>query len=129
MFITNRMTRIALISLIIGIVFSVRSAGLGAPEWTLLVFFAVLGFGAGSVQAYAIAKARQGAISPAARNLRVILSLAVLIALKIVIAASIVTHLQNTGTSLLIQICFSLFGLFLARGLMQPRSGAKSSAF
>lgn len=129
MLIANRTIRIAVISLIIGIVFSFRVAELGAPEWSLLGFFAVLGFCAGTVQAVAIAKAREGAISPAARNLRVVLSLAVLVALKIVIAASIITHLQNTGTSLLIQICFSLFGLFLARGLMQPRSSTKSSAF
>lgn len=124
----NRTIRIAMISLMLGIVFSFKSAGLGAKEWTLLVLFALLGFCVGTVQAHAIAKARQGAISGAARNLRVVLSLAVLIALKIVIAASIVSHLQNSGTSLLIQICFSLFGLFLARGLMLPGSGAKSTA-
>lgn len=125
---SNRMVRMAGIAFILGLVFSFQTTGLGEKEWAILAGFAILGFCAGAVQAQAILKARQGAMSKALRNVLVVLSFAVLFAIKGIVATSIVSHLQNTGDSLLVQIFFSIFGLFLARGLILGNSARKPSA-
>jgi hypothetical protein len=122
------MVRIAGVSLLLGIVFSFQATGLGAREWAILVGFAVLGFCAGAVQAQAIAKARRGAMSKTMRNVLVILSFAVLFAIKGIVTSSVVSHLQNSGDTLLVQIFFSIFGLFLARGLLLKNTDQKPSA-
>ena len=114
----NRMTRIAGIALIVGLFLSFKTQGLTSNDWIVLASFSLLGFFSGTVQATAIARVRQGTLSAGARMTVVILSVAALMGLKVLIEMSGVSHLPNTGTSLLIQCCFSIFGLFLGRGLV-----------
>ncbi|WP_274654357.1 hypothetical protein [Paenibacillus humicola] len=116
MIVKNRMMRIALVSLIVGIVFSYRVQGMGPADWSILALFVLFGFVAGAVQAFAIVKARQGRMSKMRRNVIVILSFVVLVALKGILAASVASHLANSGDSSYVQIFFSIFGIFFARG-------------
>lgn len=114
----NRMTRISMIMLAVGLILSSKTHGLSTIDWTVLASFSILGFCVGAVQAQAIAKARRGIMNKWTRTVVVIISFTVLLGLKVLIAISGMSHLPNTGTSLLIQICFSIFGLFLGRGLV-----------
>lgn len=114
----NRMVRFAAIMLIAGIYFSTKVVGLGWKEWTILACFVVLGLAAGAWQAMAVVGAKQGRLSTGKMIAYILLSFVVLIALKVVISGSIPSQLSNSGDSLYVQIFFSIFGLFMARGLV-----------
>jgi hypothetical protein len=114
----ERMTRIAVVALIVGVSLASNLKGLRLMDWALLVSFAALSFCAGAMQGRAIANFRAGLIDSEVRNVVVAASFGVIVALKTLLAISHVSNLQNSGTSLLVQICFAIFGLFLGRGIL-----------
>jgi hypothetical protein len=114
----NKIVRFAAVMLIAGIYFSTKVVGLGWKEWTILASFVVLGLVAGTWQAMAIVGAKNGRLSTGKMTTYILLSFVVLVALKVMISGSISSHLSNSGASLYVQIFFSIFGLFMARGVV-----------
>lgn len=70
------------------------------------------------MQGRAIANFRPGLIDAKVRTAVVAGSFGIIVALKTLIAMSHVSNLQNSGTSLPVQICFAIFGLFLGHGIL-----------
>ncbi|SFJ76148.1 hypothetical protein SAMN02799624_05827 [Paenibacillus sp. UNC496MF] len=114
----DRLIRIAIVALIVGVALGSNLKGLRLMDWMLLASFAVLSFCAGVMQGRAIANFYAGLITAEVRTAVIAASFGVIVALKTLIAMSHVSNLQNSGTSLLVQICFSIFGLFLGRGIL-----------
>jgi hypothetical protein len=115
---TSKMVRFAAVMLVAGIYFATKVPGFGLKEWTILAIFVILGLAAGAWQAMAIVGKKQGRLSYGKMIAYILLSLVVLVVLKIVISGIIPSHLSNSGDSLYVQIFFSIFGLFMARGLV-----------
>ena len=99
-----------------GIALSTRLDHLGVTEWSLLLGFLLLGLCVGIFHGIAIARHRQGKIGKRALKWRVILSLFAMFVIKGMVTGSIPSHLEShVGLSLLVQILFSISGLFFGR--------------
>lgn len=99
-----------------GIALSTGLHHLGVAEWSLLLVFVLLGLCVGIYHGIAIVRHRQGKISRKALKLRMILSLFTMFVIKGMLTGSIPTHLEShVGLSLIVQILFSISGLFFGR--------------
>jgi hypothetical protein len=99
-----------------GVALSTRLHHLGVTEWSLLLVFLLLGLCVGVFHGIAIVRHSQGKISRKARKLQVFLSLFTMFVIKGVLTGSIPSHLEShVGLSLIVQILFSISGLFFGR--------------
>jgi uncharacterized membrane protein SirB2 len=107
---------VSIILLLSGIALSTVLHNLGETEWALLFAFILLGLVVGIYHGIANVRYKQGKISGKIRKLRVILSLFALFVIKGMLTGSIPSHLESRiGMSLIVQILFSIAGLFIGR--------------
>ncbi|PEJ39840.1 hypothetical protein [Bacillus pseudomycoides] len=103
--------------LIVGIVWSIATNSIGTTEWMLLLVGAVLDILAGMAQGWAIAQKEQGKIRTGKRNLYVVVTLIVFVALKVTLNITIPSYLAISQVGLWLSIIFAVGGLFLGRAL------------
>ncbi|MED1624868.1 hypothetical protein [Bacillus pseudomycoides] len=103
--------------LIVGIVWSIATNSIGTTEWMLLLVGVVLGILAGMAQGWAIAQKEQGKIGMGKRNLYVVVTLIVFVALKVTLNITIPSYLAISQVGLWLSIIFAVGGLFLGRAL------------